>query len=114
MHRDSRRVLRFIRKSDLFKGGSCLFVDFYDACSATTRLTDHQIMAIIRQLEFDGYIRFCQDNFGNSVGFELEHRLYCFRYYRWVSVRSFLVNSILVPLIVAAITAYVTLLITGK
>lgn len=111
MHRDSKKMLRFMHKSSLLNDGSCLLVDFYEAYTAYAKWPEQRVMACLRQLAADGYISYCNDNYGNRVGFEMEHKGYRFRYYSWVKVRDFLVNSVIVPIVVAAITAYVTLLL---
>lgn len=111
MHRDSRKMLRFIRKSDLLSDGSCLLVDFYEAYAAYVKWPEQRVMATLRELEEEGYISYCDDNHGNRVGFELEHKGYHPRYYAWVRIRDFLLESVVVPIVVAAVTAYITLLL---
>ena len=114
MDSDARRMLRFIRCSDLCKSGYCLFDAFYDAYCAETGWVRQRTMACMRQLEEMGYISYCEDAEGNHVGFELEHKAYHHRYYAWANFRDFLAKSILVPIIVAAITAYITLVINAS
>lgn len=113
MHRDTKRMLKFLKSSDLLQDGSCMFEDFYDAYCEKTGWNSQRAMACMRQLKADGYISYCQDGYGNTIGFELEHKAYRFRYYSWVRIRSFLINSIIVPVIVSAITAYIAMLISG-
>lgn len=108
MQRDTRKMLKFLRESDLLNDGSCMFEDFYDAYCASSGWHTQRAMACIRQLEKDGYISYCEDAYGNHVGFELEHKAYHYVYYTWASFRDFLVKSVIVPIIVAWVTAVIT------
>lgn len=114
MDSDARRMLRFIRSSDLCSQGFCKFDDFYDAYCAETGWVRQRTMSCMRQLEALGFISYCENAEGIRVGFELEHKAYHHHYYAWVKVRDFLATSILVPIIVAAITAYITLIINAS
>lgn len=108
MDSDARRMLRFIRRSDLCSQGFCKFDDFYDAYCAQTGWPRQRTMSCMRHLESMGYISYCEDAEGNHVGFELEHKAYHHWYYSWVNLRDFLAKSILVPIFVAWVTAIIT------
>ena len=108
MDSGARRMLRFIRRSDLCSHGFCRFDDFYDAYCAKTGWHRQRTMSCMRQLESLGFISYCENAEGIRVGFELEHKAYHHRYYAWVDVRNFLAKSVLVPIFVAWATAIIT------
>lgn len=108
MDRESRRMLAFLRKSDLLSSGSCLYADFYDAYCQRYGCQEQSAMACLRHLESLGYILpFC-DQSGRAIGFELEHKGHHQRYFhardRWLFVR----NSFIIPAVVAFLTALAT------
>lgn len=115
MDRDARKMLRFMKKSSFLHDGYCLFDDFYsEFCDYSGWLEQH-VMACMRYLEKEGYISYCQRKAtGDNVGFELEHKAYHSFYFRLKPVCVFLVKSVIVPIIVAAITAIVTLFLNGR
>lgn len=113
MDKSCRAVLTFIRNQIPGNAGYCLFADLYPACSAFTGLTDHQVMACIRQLQTLGFIRYTPDQTGRNIGIELEHKAYHLHYFRWASVRNFLVKSFFVPILVSILTTLVTATVIG-
>lgn len=106
--RSCRSVLSFIKRQSPKFDGYWLFLYFYPDCSSGTGLSEHHVMACVRELEKRGYIRYGMDQHGNIVGFELEAKGYHARYYHWAAVRDFLTKSVLVPIIVTLLTLIVT------
>jgi len=111
--RSCHTVLSFIKRQFPKFDGYWLFLDFYPDCSSGTGLSEHRVMACVRELEKRGYIRYGTDQHGNVVGFELEAKGYHARYYHWAAVRDFLVKSVLVPIIVSVITTILVALVSG-
>lgn len=64
-----------------------------------------EIDAIIHQLFNDGYIEFT----GHGHDFRLTHKGLHYKKYKWIETKRFLLTSIVVPIVVSAITALVTL-----
>lgn len=104
MDRDTRKVLNHMLKTAPGKSGYCLFDHFYDSCVESTGLTEHRVMASVRQLHAAGFIRYTPDQLGRNIGFELEIKAYHRIHYNWEQVRSFLSKSILVPIAVTLLT----------
>lgn len=107
MDRESKRMLKFMRTSELCKDG-CLFSDFYEIYGHVTGIPEQRIMACVRYLESCGYIRYGTNQNGQTVGFELEHKAYHRLYFRVSDCWLFIRNSILVPILVAFFTALLT------
>ena len=112
MDRDSRAMLSFIKSDPVCQNGFCLFSDFYDAFEAKTGIDEHRAMACIRFLESSGYIAYCQNQLGQNVGFEFEHKTYHQAYFTFSSIRSFLIKSVLIPIAVSAATSLLTMWLT--
>lgn len=112
MDRCTKRVLKYMLKTNPGKAGHCMFIYFYDACVEATGLTEHQIMASIRQLHSDGYIAYVPDQRGVDVGFEFENKAYHRFHYKWEDVRSFLFKSVLVPVAVSLVTNLIAIWLT--
>lgn len=104
MDRCTKKVLSYMLKTNPGKTGHCMFVHFYDECVEATGLTEHQVMASVRQLESDGYIQYVPNQHGDVLGFEFQNKAYHRFHYNWVSVRSFLFKSVLVPIAVTLLT----------
>lgn len=113
MDRKARKMLKYMKTSDLLRDGGCLFVEFYDSYCDSSKLSEDEASACIRYLEDSGYIRCEKNRHGDVVGFELEHKAYHSAYFSWVAFRSFMLKSVLVPIAVSAITAFLTVLIAG-
>ena len=111
MDRCTKKVLRYMLNAKPGKTGHCTFAYFYDDCAKYTGLTEHRVMASVRQLETDGYIQYVSNQHGDVLGFEFQNKAYHRHYYNWVAVRSFLFKSVLVPIIVSMITATATALL---
>lgn len=104
MDRDTKKVLKHMLDTTPGKSGHCLFVHFYDSCVSSTGLSEHRVMASVRQLKSDGYIRYSQNQQGRNIGFELENKAYHRIHYGWEQLRSFLFKSVLVPIAVTLLT----------
>lgn len=113
MDKQARNMLNFMKTSDLCRDGDCLFVDFYEAYCNKFSVSESIAMACVRYLESKGYIKYGRNQHDVIVGFVLEHKAYHSAYFTWVAFRSFMVKSVLVPIAVSAITAFLTVLIAG-
>ena len=69
----------------------------------------HEIESIIQQLVNDGYLELL--NRGND--FKLTHKGLHRKAFQWIEVKHFLLKSVIVPIVVAAVTALVTLWLQG-
>ena len=79
----ARKTLRFITSSPLCESGFCELAVFCDAFAEYAACTEQEVMACLRYLEREGYIRYSTDQFDEIVGFELEHKAYhifCFAF----------------------------------
>ena len=108
MDRLSRKMLAFMKTSDVCKDGYCHFGPFYDAFCPVAKCTEQEAMACIRYLESTGYICIGKDQFGASVGFELEHRAHHVFYFSVRDNWHFIRNSVLIPVLVAFFTSVLT------
>lgn len=81
------------------------FDKFYDYSTYS-----HEIEGIIQQLANDGYLAFLDR--GN--GFKLTHKGLHRKAFEWIEIKQFLLKSVIVPIVVAAITALVTLWLQGS
>lgn len=103
MDRLSRKMLAFMKTSDVCKDGHCHFGPFYDAFCPFAKCTEQQAMACIRYLESTGYICIGKDQFGNSVGFELEHRAHHVFYFHFVEQWQIYVIPVIVTILTTAL-----------
>ncbi|MBQ7886406.1 MAG: hypothetical protein IJ313_05880 [Clostridia bacterium] len=108
MDKSARKMLKYIRTNPICKDGSCLLFDFYDAYCKHANCSEQQAMACLRHLEALGYIQYCSDQYGHTVGFELEHRAHHAFYFAFNDSWRFVRNSILIPLVVAFLTSVIT------
>ena len=108
MEHTARKMLDFIKTDDCCKAGHCLLSVFYDRYCKYAGCTRQEAMACIRYLKETEYIRFVKDQHGRNIGFELEHKarhsLYFTLKEHWLLLR----NSIVIPAVVAFITAAIT------
>lgn len=103
--RHSRGFLKFIRRSSVhFENGVVTFIHIHDHWDEP----DHQVYAVIKYLEGQGYIRISY--LGKSpVGIALtEPGQHPYQFSVEV-FKSFLIRSVLTPIVVAFITTLITL-----
>lgn len=111
MDRDTKKVLKHMLDTTPGQSGYCLFSDFYDSCTAATGFPEQRVMASVRQLQSDGFIRYNQNQHGRNIGFEMENKAYHRKHYSWESFKRFLFTSIIVPILVSVIAATATTLL---
>lgn len=103
MDKSARKMLKYIRTNPICKDGCCHFGPFYDAYCSFANCSEHEAMACIRYLSDTGYIRIGKDQFGNSVGFELEHRTYHVFYFNFVEKWQIYVIPVVVTILTTAL-----------
>ena len=113
MDRESRRMLKFLNKSDLMKNGFCLYADFYEAYCSLYGCEEQPVMACLRYLESLGYVLPTCDQSGHPIGFELEHKGHHPFYFHARDKWGYIRDSFIIPAIVAFITALITAAATG-
>ena len=103
MDRSSSKMLKFIKSCDLCEDGRFYFGSFYDAYCAFAKCSEPEAMACVRYLSESGYIRIGKDQFGASVGFELEHRAYHVFYFQFVEKWQIYVIPVIVTILTTAL-----------
>ena len=111
MDRCTKKVLKHMLDTTPGQSGHCLFAEFYDSCTSATGFPEHRVMASVRQLHSDGFIRYNQNQHGINIGFELENKAYHRKHYSLESMKRFLFTSIIVPIFVSVIAATATTLL---
>ena len=73
----------------------------YNGCS------QNYITTCLQYLADKGFIDYAKDESGNIIGVKLKYKAYHHKYFTWVSIRSFLGKSIVVPIVVTLLTLIV-------
>ena len=107
MEKESKKMLKYMLENPICEDGYCMLWDFYDAYCEETGYSEQRVMACMRYLESKGYIRYCQNQNGTDVGFELEHKAYQRRALQREVVLEFLIKSVVVPVFVSFATTIV-------
>ena len=111
MDKNSKQMLKYLTDKKCNPDGYMLFDDFYENYEEFSGLEEHETMACMRYLVDNGYISYCQNQDESNVGFELEHKAYHKKYFQWVSVKRFLIKSVLIPIAVSILTTLVIALL---
>lgn len=112
-----RKVLNELRKLSsrtkyfsftLYEDTHCIYVTDTDESYDYAKY-ENEIFGIIKQLVDDGYLEYTL----NQYYFYLTHKGIHIFQFQWDACKSFLFNSILVPIFVSVVTTLLTILIKG-
>lgn len=105
-----KRMLGYI-KTNVPKTGA-YFSDFYADYSSAFAISEDETAAIWKQLHEKEYVRIKKNQKGSHLGFTLDFRGYFTKDYNRAQFKTFMLKSILVPVMVALIVAFLTALLT--
>jgi hypothetical protein len=113
MDKIAKQALSYLTDDSINPNGCMTFSNFYKNYGEISKLSKPQMMACLRYLNEKGYIRYCHDQLGNTLRFELEHKAYHRFYFRWENIKMFLIKSVLVPIGVSIVTTIIALILKG-
>ncbi len=106
MDKLSRQIIKELESSP-----NCTRMFYVDEEPFSNIATRPYISAAIKYLTDIGYLDEIIRN-GRVVGIKLSHKCLHRKYFAWVSIKSFLLRSILTPILVSFFTTLITLLLT--
>ena len=104
LDRQSKKMLRYLTSKKHNPDGYMMFHEFYTSYSEFARITEHQTMACMRHLEQRGFIQYGENQYGDTVGLELEHTAYQHFAFSRMAVLSFVGKSIIIPILITLLT----------
>lgn len=110
LSRAEKKMLNYI-KSNVPKTGD-YFSDFYEEYSRKFGISEEEASSIWKQLHEKEYVRIKKDQKGRKLGFTLDFRGYFTKDYNCARCKTFMFKSILVPIFVALVVAFLTALLT--
>ena len=92
LDKQSKQMLKFITTDENLKQGFITFSHFYDIYTTHSGLYEQKVMAIMRYLESQGYIRYCYNQNGTKLGFEVEHKSYNKKGFDFVALKRYILQ----------------------
>lgn len=93
LDRDARKMLKYISSEQNIPGGCIWFEPFYEKYGEYSKLSEQKIMACMRFLESQGYIKYSYTSSGTKVGFELEHKGLHYKFFFWQEIRKYIAEK---------------------
>ncbi len=111
MDRKSKRVLNYLCSEkgykEIFYGVANTLNDISEM-SIRLNISVRECKAAVDYLEVRGFVKFTRDSVGNIMSFRLTHIGMNYKAFWRIELRDFLMKSVVVPIVVAIITAILT------
>ena len=105
-----RKFLKYCNKNkELYMYNTHLFEEeFYKS------FPKFELRQVCESLSLKGYINILSQDMDGGVQFTLTYDGMHYRELSWLEIKSFLLESVLVPIVISLITAIITILITSN
>ena len=113
MDKTSKKILDYMISQNKGCSFVCNFQDDLDNMAGKIQIPVEDVRAAVRYLEDEKYVRYSKTSSGRVFGFYLEHKGLHYKDFQRTENITHIINSAVIPFIVAVATALVTSLLIG-